>query len=765
MAGNPIKVLFIEDNEDHAFLIIHELKKGGYDPTLKRVDTMEDVRASLDSEGWDVLLCDYSLPGFNGVNVIEEYRKRNLDYPFIIVSGEIGEDTAVTLMKLGAHDYIFKGNLSPLVPVIKREIRESENRQKRREIEELQRAEAIKFRAMVDSSYDAITLFDDDILIECNATTPKIFRVPESDSMVGKSIYSFAPENQADGTPSKIFLKKAVATTKQGIPQSLECILNRYDGTPFDVELTLTLLTLPEGPRVQATFRDISERKKAEREMHTQMETIRELQQQEMTMINQNPLPLLLMNLKLKILKVNASFLEMSGYTEQQLLQMNASDFKVLEKSGHGLRDALKTKKAVTGNIVVDFPTGIHHIEQDIIPLLDKDQEVVSVMSTYKDKTNEIKKEQEIQRMIKEAKDHAYLLDIAAKDIGEAFALVSNGDMTTEILKRENDPLVAVKENANKTIAALRKALQEVSRVSSSVSENMEEISKGSSDIAIATQAFARNTMQSSDIGKNLISHMEDITNQISNLSASNEEITSTSQEILRHARDVTTKGNDAQALGNEANNKMELVIKIAQESVEDIDELNQQIREINKIVKMINDIAGQINLLALNAAIEAARAGDAGRGFAVVAGEVKNLAADARNATDHIGDVINAIQRSSEKTSAAIRSSHTEIASGVESVNKTIESLNSMVIGASEVTRDMGEIVRAIEDQADIATAVVNTAQEGISLTRDNLTQIEELSALSESVSASVQEINSAILEVEGLSGELRSQIKLFKI
>lgn len=86
MAGNPIKVLFVEDNEDHAFLIIHELKKGGYDPTLKRVDTIEDVRSSLDSNEWDVVLCDYSLPGFNGVDVIEEYRKRNLDYPFIIVS-------------------------------------------------------------------------------------------------------------------------------------------------------------------------------------------------------------------------------------------------------------------------------------------------------------------------------------------------------------------------------------------------------------------------------------------------------------------------------------------------------------------------------------------------------------------------------------------------------------------------------------------------------------------------------------------------------
>jgi len=71
MAGNPIKVLFVEDNEDHAFLVIHELKKGGYDPLLKRVETLEDVRSSLDSEKWDVILCDYSLPGFNGVDVIE----------------------------------------------------------------------------------------------------------------------------------------------------------------------------------------------------------------------------------------------------------------------------------------------------------------------------------------------------------------------------------------------------------------------------------------------------------------------------------------------------------------------------------------------------------------------------------------------------------------------------------------------------------------------------------------------------------------------
>lgn len=765
MAENSLKVLFIEDNEDHAFLIIHELRKGGYDPSLKRVDTLDEVKAALDSGPWDVLLCDYSLPGFTGVNVIDEYRKRNLDYPFIIVSGEIGEDTAVTLMKRGAHDYIFKGNLSPLVPVIERERREAENRRQKQEIENLQKAEAVKFRAMIDSSYDAITVFDKETLIECNKTTIAFFNFPDTETIIGKPIGALAPEKQADGTPSTTFFSRIVSQAMQGIPQKTECMMNHFDGSTFDVELTLTRLVLPEGQRIQATFRDISERKKAEREMKDQMETIKELQQQEMTMINQNPLPLLLMDLNLKILKVNASFLSMSGYSERQLLSMKATDFKVLEKTGHGLREALRTKKAVTGQLTIEFPIGIHHIEQDIIPLLDKHQEVISIMSTYKDKTDEIRKEKEIQRMIREAEEHASALDLSAKDIGETFTRVSDGDLTAEIVTREHDPLVAVKENANRTITSLRQAIQEVNTVSHSISGNMGEISKGSTDIATATQQVARTTLDSSGIGKKLIEHMEDITNQISTLSASNEEITSTSQEILRHAKDVTVRGNTAQALGNEANDKMNLVMKIAQESVEDIDELNTQIHEINKIVKMINDIAGQINLLSLNAAIEAARAGDAGRGFAVVAGEVKNLAADARKATDHIADVIHAIQRSSEKTSTAIRSSHSEIAQGVESVNKTIESLNIMVNGASEVTRDMDEIVKAIEDQAKIANSVGNTAQEGISLTTDNLTQIEELSALAESVSASVEEINSAIQEVEDLSGKLQRHIGLFNV
>ena len=762
---SKLRVLLVEDNEDHAFLVIHELKKGGYSADLLRVDTLPMVRESLDTKEWDVLLCDYALPGFTGLDVLQEFTKRKLDIPFIIISGEIGEDTAVSLMRSGAHDYIFKGNLKPLIPVIQREIRESENRKKSREIERIRESEARKYRVMIDAAYDAITLFDRETLVECNATTSVIFAVADGQNIIGKTLRDLSPNVQPDGSNSVNFFNARYEDAVKGIPQDFECVLIRGDGSPFDAEVTLKILDLPEGRRTQTTFRDITERKRVEREMKDQMETIRELQQQEMTMINQNPLPLLLMNLDLQILKVNESFLQMSGYSESQLLAMTARDFKIIEKSGMGLRDALTAKKAVTGHIIVEFPAGIHHIEQDIIPLLDKHDNVSSVMSTYKDRTSEIEKEKEIKRMVQESEEQAAALNMSARDLGLAFENVSAGDLTVTITVQDNDPLLVVKNDVIKTIRSLQGALREVNRVSGEVSDTMQDISKGSESITSATMQVVRTVQQSAETGKDLITHIEEITDQISTLSASNEEITSTSQEILRHAQDVTVRGSEAQKLGNEANDRMDAVKRIAQESVEDIEELSSQILEINKIVKMINDIAGQINLLALNAAIEAARAGDAGRGFAVVAGEVKNLAADARKATNHIADVITAIQRSSEKTSSAIKSSHSEIAYGVDSVTKTIESLNVMVQGASDVTRDMREIVRAIEDQAKISTSVVNTAQEGIRLTTDNLTQVEELSTLAEQVSASVQEINTAINEVGDLTDQLKQEIHKFKV
>ena len=205
-------------------------------------------------------------------------------------------------------------------------------------------------------------------------------------------------------------------------------------------------------------------------------------------------------------------------------------------------------------------------------------------------------------------------------------------------------------------------------------------------------------------------------------------------------------------------------VEKIAKESVEEIQGLTTQVKEVGKIVKLINDIAGQINLLALNAAIEAARAGEHGRGFAVVAGEVKNLAAEARAATDSIEKVVSGVQTGSEKTAKAIMLANTEIVDGVESVNKTLEALNVIIKNAGQVTHDIGEITKAIEDQAQIANNVVNSAEKGNRMTKDVQNEAESLAALAEESSASVEEIGSAVNEVNELVKRLAEANSKFK-
>ena len=312
-------------------------------------------------------------------------------------------------------------------------------------------------------------------------------------------------------------------------------------------------------------------------------------------------------------------------------------------------------------------------------------------------------------------------------------------------------------ESVSKNLAATNKVTKEVV-------SNSNEVAKGTDEVAKATEGVANASQKTAELTKNLLLSIDDITRQISDLSASNEEIASTSQEVYTAASHVVDVGKETQVLANVTNKKMGDVEKIAKESVEEIQGLTTQVKEVGKIVKLINDIAGQINLLALNAAIEAARAGEHGRGFAVVAGEVKNLAAEARAATDSIEKVVSGVQTGSEKTAKAIMLANTEIVDGVESVNKTLEALNVIIKNAGQVTHDIGEITKAIEDQAQIANNVVNSAEKGNRMTKDVQNEAESLAALAEESSASVEEIGSAVNEVNELVKRLAEANSKFK-
>jgi len=131
----PLRLLLVEDSENDAALLIEHLRQGGYDPDCIRIDSSDALKSALERE-WDLVIADYTMPGFSGTAALSMVRGRGLDVPFIFVSGTIGEDIAVEAMKNGADDYIIKNNLGRLLPAINRELKDAQVRRERTRAEE-----------------------------------------------------------------------------------------------------------------------------------------------------------------------------------------------------------------------------------------------------------------------------------------------------------------------------------------------------------------------------------------------------------------------------------------------------------------------------------------------------------------------------------------------------------------------------------------------------------------------------------------------------
>lgn len=158
LMGKPLRVLVVEDSEHDTTLLLHYLRRSGYEPQLARLETAADLERALQTQQWDVIISDYSLPTFDALTALEITQKSALDIPFIVVSGSIGEETAVAMMKAGAHDYVMKDNLVRLGSVIERELREAAGRRERKNADE-----TIRYLAYYDILTDLPnrTLFQD----------------------------------------------------------------------------------------------------------------------------------------------------------------------------------------------------------------------------------------------------------------------------------------------------------------------------------------------------------------------------------------------------------------------------------------------------------------------------------------------------------------------------------------------------------------------------------------------------------------------------
>ena len=148
----PLRLLLVEDMEDHALLLVRQLQ-GCFDVSFERVETLRDLEAALDANPWDAIIADFHLPAFDGLDALRMMQAKGLDLPFILVSGVIGEETAVEAMKAGAHDFILKGKYSRLIPALERELREAALRGERRKAA----AELARYREHLEELVQART--------------------------------------------------------------------------------------------------------------------------------------------------------------------------------------------------------------------------------------------------------------------------------------------------------------------------------------------------------------------------------------------------------------------------------------------------------------------------------------------------------------------------------------------------------------------------------------------------------------------------------
>ena len=150
--NSPLRVLQVEDSEADAELLARELKRAGFDVTWERVQSGAGLETALDRGRWDIIVGDNSMPGFSGSEALALVRARGLDIPFIFVSGTMGEDLAARALEAGAGDALPKGNLRRLIPVIKRELREAEERRAHRDTEAALRASEASHATLVEKA-------------------------------------------------------------------------------------------------------------------------------------------------------------------------------------------------------------------------------------------------------------------------------------------------------------------------------------------------------------------------------------------------------------------------------------------------------------------------------------------------------------------------------------------------------------------------------------------------------------------------------------
>jgi PAS domain S-box-containing protein len=227
----PLRVLFVEDRSADVEALVRELERGGYDVTHGTVQTADQLGVALTQSEWDVVISNYSVPGFASSAALDFLQTRGVDLPFIIVSDTVGEEAAVTALKAGAHDFLVKGRLARLVASVERGLRDVVNRREHARAEATLRASEARYRSLVDHAafgmYQATT---DGRLLTVNRALVAMLGYDSEDQLLGTGI----AHRHAEPAAGEVLLARVL---EAGGISGEEAIWNRQGGEHIRVRL------------------------------------------------------------------------------------------------------------------------------------------------------------------------------------------------------------------------------------------------------------------------------------------------------------------------------------------------------------------------------------------------------------------------------------------------------------------------------------------------------------------------------------------------
>ncbi len=244
----PLHVLMIEDNENDAFFTTRELKRAGYEIAATRVDAEDSLRAELSRRSWDLILCDFTLPGFGGAEALRIAKELSPDVPFIFVSGTIGEEAVAEAMRRGAQDYVMKDRLKRLAPAVARELREAALRLEARQADRYMRESEHKYRQLFDALHEAVFVIDQrgGRILDTNRQAEELLRRPRPEIVGANQAALFTAP--AGGSVLEELRALAADRARSG------CVLEmlRHDAPPLQVHASASPIELYGRPLLLA---------------------------------------------------------------------------------------------------------------------------------------------------------------------------------------------------------------------------------------------------------------------------------------------------------------------------------------------------------------------------------------------------------------------------------------------------------------------------------------------------------------------------------